>query len=126
MVNTKFGLVKLVLVIALFASGCSVIEGDVSKIADLLERDFARAAEIATVNNDANAAKCFTHLASVVKETQKPELKAQGIFSLLEKARALKQGSGDSKDKFYAECGALSAEIMLLIAKTGATRGMGF
>src|SRR3990167_8485643 len=120
----------VILVLILLLVGCSTIanrpEGQ-SRIAAVLIADLTRAAEIAVAGKDEIAAKCFTHLASVVQETNIEDLDAKGIFSLLEKARLFRRGttSTATQDKFRVECGPLAADLMILFAKQGATRGVG-
>ena len=111
-------------------AGCSATAGrpeGVSRISAALERDLVRAAEIAVAAKDEVAAKCFNHLIAVVKETNVGDLDANGIFSLLEKARVLRRGSTSTaaQDKFRLECGPLAADLMIMFARQGATRGMG-
>ena len=85
-----------------------------------------QAIPIAIAGKDEPAAKCFAYLAGVVKEAGIADADAVGIFSALEKARLLRRGTSTAaQDKFRIECGPLAADLMILFAKQGATRGLG-
>ena len=117
------------MVLVMVLAGCSVVAdrpAGQSRIGAFLERDLTRAAEIAVAGKDEPAAKCFAYLAGVVKEAGVADADAVGIFSALEKARLLRRGtSTEAQDKFRIECGPLAADLMILFAKQGATRGLG-
>ena len=116
-----------IMVLSLALSSCAVIRPEgLSRVGAILEKDLTRAAEIAVAGKDDVAAKCFAHLAGVVKEANVEDLDAAGIFSLLEKARLLRRGtaSTEAQDKFRVECGPLAADLMILFVKQGA-RGFG-
>lgn len=107
--------------------GCSATQpSGLSRVGGFLERDLTRAAEIAVAGKDEIASRCFTYLAGVVKDVGVADADAIGIFSALEKARLLRRGtSTEAQDKFRVECGPLAADLMILFAKQGATRGLG-
>ena len=72
------------LALGLLLGGCSWLqsrpEGQ-SRVGAILERDLTRAAEIAVTGKDEAGAKCFTYLASVVKESGAADVDSVGLFS---------------------------------------------
>ena len=106
----------LVLLLALFASGCSVIAGPVL---GLVDKDLARTEELAAKYGRPHTAECVKYLRSAITGPQ--ALLAEdvdGLISLAFKLYLLKSSQPIAEEQFKEKCGAVAAGLLLELGKS--------